>query len=124
MNVNTLQTINIAVSNANLETLFTKAFGKRKAKTMLYGNKKNHYCSDETRYALMFNVETDELFFLNDATTENNWASVAENQNPWVIAGYVSANDIMNGAADTFLIENNNYTIAQMQAQEEQFKNK
>jgi hypothetical protein len=114
MNINTLQAINISVSEANLETLFTKAFGKRKAKTMLYGNKKNEYCSDDTRYALMFNVETDELFFLNYATSENNWASVAESQNPW----YVSASDIMSGAADTFLIEDNNHTIEQMQSQE------
>jgi hypothetical protein len=61
---------------------------------------------DETSYALMFNVETDELFFLPYATSQNSWAKTASSQNPWIIVGHISAWAIENEVAKEFLIRN------------------
>ena len=93
------------VENANFEKLLTKAFGKKKAKTMMYGTKKGNYQSDMVNYALMVNVETDNIFILNYAENGNGWAKIAESQNPWICIGYVSACDIQSGLAKDYIID-------------------
>lgn len=55
------------------------------------------------RFGLSFNVETDELKFIDYITSEDkSWVSAFESQNPCIIVGYVGAEDIIAGdpAAD------------------------
>ena len=54
----------------------------------------------------MFNVDNDELFILNYATKDNNWADVAASQNPWIVVGYISPLCVVADLCDTTLIAN------------------
>lgn len=87
MTQETLTAVKEALENKSLNSLFSEAIGMPED----VENEDNNY------YALMFNVETDELFFLSYATQDNNWAKIAESQNPWINIGYVSATDIIMG---------------------------
>lgn len=49
------------------------------------------------RYALMLDVESGDLFFLDYAVNHNGWNKTAEQQNPWITLGWVSASDILMG---------------------------
>jgi hypothetical protein len=73
---------------------------------------------DSSRYALMFNVETNELFFLKYATTENTWAKTAESQNPWILLGYVSATDILMGDPASEISDRLDYEFEQHEQME------
>ena len=103
MNTLLTQSIIQAIESTNFDTLFRRAFDN--SEFMIEGNEENGYQSDSTRYAVMFNVETDELFFLNYATNDNGWANIAESQNPWVLVGYVSAIDVNDGMVEHYLTE-------------------
>lgn len=52
---------------------------------------------NEQGYAIMFNIETEKLFMLGYATPENGWDKTAEQQNPWIRVGFVSAETIIAG---------------------------
>ncbi len=54
-------------------------------------------------YAVMFNVETDRVFILEYAKRGNGWAKTAESQNPWILLGYLSAQDILMGSPEKIL---------------------
>ena len=99
----TSQQIIDTINSTSIDAIFNKAF--ENAEFMLEGNEENGYQSDDTEYAVMFNVETDELFFLNYATRDNGWAETAASQNPWVLVGYVSAIDIVSSLEKGYLIE-------------------
>jgi hypothetical protein len=105
-NTETANRVIEVINETSFSTLFDRAFGKRKAKTMIYGNKKNNYESDDTEYAVMFNVENDELFILNYATKDNSWANTAASQNPWILVGYISALAVIADLCETHLIGN------------------
>jgi len=117
-NTETAERVIEVINNTVFSTLFDKAFGKRKAKTMAFGNKKNNYESDETEYAVMFNVENDELFILNYATKYNSWAETAASQNPWIVVGYVSAMHLVADECENYLIANCEECIYNNQEQE------
>jgi hypothetical protein len=93
-----------SISNKELSKMFEKAFGLGKAKKMFYGTKKNQE-PDDTGYAFMFNVETDKLFILDYATSQNSWAETAASQNPWILIGYISAHAVVCDMAKDFLAE-------------------
>lgn len=102
MNTETAEKIIEKIESTNFDTLYRNAFDDADYK--LKGDEDNNYESDDTEYAVMFNVETDELFFLNYATKDNSWANTAASQNPWVIVGYVSALAIIAGLEQDYLI--------------------
>lgn len=61
---------------------------------------------ESTKYGLSFNVETDELKFIDYITAEDkSWKDTFEQQNPCIIVGYVGANDIIAGDPATEIIE-------------------
>lgn len=62
---------------------------------------------EETKsFGLSFNVETDELKFIEYITKEDkSWVGAFEQQNPCIIVGYVGANDIIAGDPATDIIE-------------------
>lgn len=55
--------------------------------------------SDEN-HPLMFNLDTDELFFLGYGTKNDGWVKIAEQQNPWKHICYLTAQDVDNGCDD------------------------
>lgn len=76
---------------------------------------------DQTAYALMFNVETDELFFLDYADPGNGWAKIAEGQNPWILLGYVSATDILMGNPASDISDRLDYEFEQAQQMDSEY---
>jgi hypothetical protein len=84
MTKETLKSAKEVLENANLDSLFTEAIGEAPEE-------------NDNQKGLMFNVETNELFFLSYATPENSWARTSEQQNPWILLGYVTGNDIVMG---------------------------
>lgn len=87
MNQETLIAVKIALEKKSIYSLFSDVIG--------IPEEIENENSD--RYALMFNVENNELFFLPYATHDNNWAQIAEQQNPWIKIGSVNATDILMG---------------------------
>lgn len=93
MKKETYEAIVNALENTNFSTIYKSAIGKQPEDA-------NDDGSTE-RYAVMFNVETDEVFMLHYATPGNGWAETAAGQNPWLHLGYISATDIiMNDPAE------------------------
>ena len=113
----TLQKVIELIKETNFENLFVNAFGQDETKVMFQGNEENNHCSDTTEYALMMNVETDELFILNYATKDNNWVYIAEQQNSWICLGYISPFDVINDNWGIYLIEKLENQIYQFQQQ-------
>jgi hypothetical protein len=87
MNKETYDAIVIALENTYFSGIFSKAIGVDPEET------KNYDATD--KYAVMFNVETDEIFMLHYAAPGNGWAETAAGQNPWIHLGYLSAEDIL-----------------------------
>lgn len=87
MNRETFEAVKTALSENSISSLFSEKIGVPE-------DVENE---DQSAYALMFNIETNELFFLHYATAENSWAKTAEQQNPWICIGYISATDILMG---------------------------
>jgi hypothetical protein len=87
MKKETYEAIVNALENANFSAIYKSAIGKIPEDAN----------EDETTdsYAVMFNVETDELFMLHYATPGNGWAETAAGQNPWRHLGYLNAVDIL-----------------------------
>jgi hypothetical protein len=102
MTTQTAQTIIGTIGNTNFDSLYRESF--EDADFRFEGNEENGFESDDTEYAVMFNVETESLFFLNYATKDNGWARTAASQNPWVVVGYVSALAIVAGLEQDYLI--------------------
>lgn len=102
MTTATAQQIIDTINSTSFFSIFREAF--KDAEFRLEGNEENGYQSDDTEYAVMFNVETDELFFLHYATKDNGWAEVAASQNPWVAVGYISAVIICADMANDHLV--------------------
>lgn len=106
MKQETLDAAKKALAENSICALFTSAIGKEPEDVEE---------NDVISYALMFNVETDELFFLSYATPENSWAKTAEGQNPWILLGYVSATDILMGDPAAYISEKLDYEFEQQQ---------
>jgi len=66
----------------------------------------------------MFDVETNEVFFLPYATKGNGWSETAESQNPWKTLDFVSAKEILMGDPAGRIIEELEYN---MEKQENSF---
>lgn len=65
-------------------------------------------------FGLSFNVETDELKFIDYITNEDkSWVSAFESQNPCIIVGYVGANEIIAGDPADRIIEEHKNILAQ-----------
>ncbi len=92
-----------ALRATNLEHAFRSAFDD--AERMLYGTEQGGWQSDTTAYAVMFNYETQEVFFLPYAIRGNGWAEIATQQNPWTLLGYVSGLSVCDGTATEYLVE-------------------
>lgn len=61
---------------------------------------------DNKRFGLSFNVENNQLNFINYITNEDkSWVNVFEQQNPCIIVGYVGADDIILGDPANSIIE-------------------
>lgn len=73
----------------SIEGLFELATGK------FAEDMEGHEATNE--YPLMMNVENGDLFFLEYAVNHNGLNMIAEQQNPWVTLGWVSARDINMG---------------------------
>lgn len=87
MTKETYEAIVNALENANFSAIYKSAIGKQP---------EDANEDDATNnYAVMFNVETDEVFMLHYATPGNGWAETAAGQNPWRHLGYLSAVDII-----------------------------
>ena len=56
------------------------------------------YCQE--KHPLMFNLDTDELFFLGYGTPNDGWVKIAEQQNPWRHICYLTAQDVDNDPDD------------------------
>lgn len=57
-------------------------------------------------FGLSFNVETNELQFINYITTEDkSWVNAFEQQNPCIIVGYINAEEIIYGDPVNGIIE-------------------
>ena len=87
MNKETASAIISALKNANFAEIFTSA----------HDVQPEYFKDSETKYAVMFNVETDLIFMLPYATSENSWAKTATSQNPWICIGYLSAETVVGG---------------------------
>lgn len=105
MTQETLTALTAALQNANFSKLFADVTGVAA----------EDY-EETKRFGLSFNVETDELKFINYITTEDkSWVSAFEQQNPCIIVGYVGANDIICGDPATDIIDS--YQNAQPELQ-------
>jgi len=94
MNTQTLNALESALEATNLEVLLNE---------VLEGD------DDSKSYGLSFNVETDELKFIPYIHNEDkSWESVYENQNPCIIVGYISQNDVLMGDPATQILERYN----------------
>lgn len=111
MNQETLIAAKKALDENSIYSLFTEKIGTPED---VEGENQN-------AYALMFNVETDELFFLDYATPENGWAKTAEQQNPWIHLGYVSATDILMGDPASYISDELDYTFKQQQQMDSEY---
>lgn len=72
---------------------------------------------EETKgFGLSFNVETDELKFINYITTEDkSWVNAFESQNPCIIVGYVNAEEIIMGNPTNMILEAYQYAQPELQ---------
>lgn len=87
MTQETFNALTIALENANFYELFENAAGVSA----------EDY--EETKqFGLSFNVETNELQFINYITNEDkSWVNAFGQQNPCIILGYVGAEEIIAG---------------------------
>lgn len=92
MTKETLTAVLAALEASNLDSLYASAIGEPE--------EMEDYAATDN-YALMFNVETDAIFFLPYAKNNNGWNKTAESQNPWITIGWVSASDIIMGDPKT-----------------------
>jgi len=91
MTTETLNALEIALENSNLESLLNQVLENE---------------DDEKSYGLSFNVESNELKFIPYLTKEDNsWESVYESQNPCIIVGYVNYNDAIMGDPVSEILE-------------------
>lgn len=99
MKQETFTALSIALENANFGKLFQDVTGVAV----------EDY--EETKgFGLSFNVETDELQFINYITTEDkSWVSAFEQQNPCIIVGYINADEIIMGDPGSRIIEDYQY---------------
>ena len=76
----------------------------------MYSDETQGEYSDEN-HPLMFNTETDELFFLGYGTPNDGWVEIAEQQNPWRFICYLTSQDIENEPDDYIknCINNNDF---------------
>jgi hypothetical protein len=84
-NTETFESIINALENTSIYQLFSDTIGVPEDD------------DSEKSYALMYNLDKNELFFLNYANPDNSWAKTAEQQNPWVHLGYVDASECIDG---------------------------
>ena len=82
-----------ALNETSISDLFTEAGFD------LYTDETCEEYSDEL-HPLMFNMDTDKLFFLGYGTPNDGWVKTAEQQNPWKHICYLSAQDVDNGSDD------------------------
>lgn len=92
MNNEIYESIKTALENASFSSLFEEVIGVPEEVSE----------DDDNKYALMFNVETEELFFLDYAHKGNSWNKTAESQNPWITAGFFSAEEVIDGNPDIY----------------------
>lgn len=100
----TLASVLAALEVANLDTLYTSVIG-------IPEDMEDDAVTDN--YALMFNVETDAIFFLPYAVNGNGWNKTAESQNPFITIGWVSASDIIMGDPKKEIADKLNYEFQQ-----------
>lgn len=110
MTQETLTAAKAALENNSLYSLFSEAVGTPEEN------------ENSDSYALMFNVETNDLFFLHYATQDNNWAEIAQQQNPWIKIGSVSASDILMGDPASEISDRLDYEFEQQQQMEAEHK--
>ena len=79
-----------ALNETNISDLFTEAGFE------MYTDETCEEYSEEN-HPLMFNKNTDELFFLNYGSPNDGWVKIAEQQNPWTFICYLTAQDVDNG---------------------------
>lgn len=53
--------------------------------------------ADDEPIALMWNLDEERLMLLPYATKSSGWAKIAESQNPWILLGYFSGYDCIDG---------------------------
>jgi hypothetical protein len=88
MTQETFNALATALENANFWQLFSDVTG---------GISAEDYEKD-TKFGLSFNVETNELQFINYISNEDtSWKNAYEQQNPCIIVGYVGAEEIIAG---------------------------
>ncbi len=107
----TFESVKKALAENSIYNLFSEAIGVAE----------DIENDDSKSYALMFNVETNELFFLSYAHNENSWAKTAESQNPWVCIGYVSATTILMGDPAGEIESQLLYNIEQQEQMEKEY---
>jgi hypothetical protein len=99
MQQETFTALAAALKNANFNKLFADVTGTTPED-----------CEDTKKFGLSFNVETDELQFINYLTSEDkSWVGAFESQNTCIIVGYVGAEDILCGDPATEIIERYKY---------------
>lgn len=54
-------------------------------------------------YAVMYDMNVKSIFMLPYATPSDNWAKIAEQQNPWIHLGYLSAEEIIVGDPSSYI---------------------
>jgi hypothetical protein len=62
------------------------------------------HCEDEP-VALMWNLDEENLMVLHYANPSNGWAKIAEQQNPWILLGYFSGYDCIDGDPFCYIAE-------------------
>ena len=89
-----IQEIEMVMEETSIYQIYETAIGK---------------CAEEDdsgdSYALMYDIEKEELFILEYATPDSGWAKTAEQQNPWIHIGYVDAEEIIMGDPFERIIE-------------------
>lgn len=95
MTQETFTALSAALQNADFDQLFVD----------VTGSTPEDY--EETKgFGLSFNVETNQLQFINYITTEDkSWVSAFEQQNPCVIVGYIAAGEIISGDPGSRIME-------------------
>lgn len=95
MTQETFTALATALENAKFYTLFQNAAGVAAEDF-----------EESKGFGLSFNVETDELKFIDYITSEDkSWVSAFEQQNPCIIVGYINANEIIAGDPVNTIIE-------------------
>lgn len=105
MTQETFTALAAALHNANFSRLFQDATGTTP----------EDY-NETKKFGLSFNVETDELKFIDYITSEDkSWVGAFEQQNPCVIVGYVGAEDIIMGDPTQSILDSYLYKYPELQ---------